>query len=312
MEINGIDLSNLPSEVRPTIVVPKVTPGRVLHIDADFLAYQVSYDDEKGLPDMKHNCDVAIEKLRLMSGAEHAQLHLTPKQSDKGGRYEIALLKEYQGNRKDKPKPKFLAHMRAWMHQERGAIMHLTKEADDGIAMAQYLAIAKGDQNLSIIATKDKDLCMIPGLAVNWDTGQITDTGTKPFGSLWLDDNKKQKKLRGRGTAFFWAQMLMGDAADNISGLPKVVSAPWAMKAPKSVGPVMAYDILGNVKNNRDAFNIVRTLYKETGDVLGYINYRDGSSVPFGKAFQSEAQLTWMRRNDNPNDALEWMREECL
>lgn len=310
--LGGVDLSKLEHEMPTQLPIPKMVKHRVCHIDADFLAYQVSYDEERAIPDMKHNCDERIEKLRLMSGAEHVKLHLTPKQSDKGGRYEVALLKEYQGNRKDKPKPRFLNLIREWMHKERGAILHANCEADDGMAMEQYKAIAEGNRNLSIIATKDKDLTMVPGLMLDWDTGEITDTGKEPFGYIRLDDSGSQKKVRGRGWKYFWVQMLTGDPADNISGLPMVCTERFLKGKPKKCGTVTAFNILENVNTNKEAFELVRELYKDAGEQKLLRNYRDNSEIHFGKALQSEAQLLWMRRDHDINDAIKWMQEECL
>lgn len=310
-EFDGINLDDLPPDALPEKVIPPMVPGRVCHIDADFLAYQVSYDDEKTVSEMRENCDTAIETMRLMSGSETVVLHLTPKGSDKGGRYEIALQKEYQGNRKDKPKPKFLHAMREWMHQERSALLHMNCEADDGMSIAQYKAISEGNRHLSIIATKDKDLTMVPGLMLDWDTGEITDT-EDDFGWIHLKEGKS-KKVVGRGWKFFWAQMLMGDTADNIQGLPKVHMKEFLPSGkPKACGPVMTYDLLSTVSTNKEAFQLVRDLYKMHGQAEGYTDWRDGTPVEWGKVFQSEAQLIWMRRSAESSDVLYWMKESCL
>lgn len=311
----GINLDNLEHSDPAKFPVPPMVPGRVVHIDADFLAYQVAYDDEKSFVEMQHNCDVAVEKMRLMSGSESVAMHLTPKGSNKGGRYDLALLKEYQANRKDKPKPKLLHPMREWMHKERGAILHMNCEADDGMSMAQYKAIAAGTPELSIIATKDKDLCMVPGLQLNWDTGEITNTEDN-FGWIILHESEsksKTKKIKGRGWKYFWAQMLTGDGADNISGIPKICDLKHCPTGKyKACGPVLAYEILAPITNNKDAFRVVRDLYKAYGEKIGFVNWRDGSPVLFGHAFQSEAQLLWMRREEDPGDALAWMKQHCL
>lgn len=304
----GIDLAAMSHEPEK-LVMPDKVPNRVCHIDADFLAYQVTYDDEKALSEMKHNWDVSVEKMRLMSGSETVKLHLTPTGSDKGGRYDIAMLKEYQGNRKDKPKPKFLNIIREWAHKERAAILHMNCEADDGMSIAQYKAIAEGNRNLSIIATKDKDLTMVPGLMLDWDTGEITDC-VDSFGYIMLDDYKSQKKIRGRGWKYFWAQMLTGDQADNISGLPKVYLPQYLTTGkPKPCGPVMAYDILLDATTNKQAFELVKSLYQACGKHQGFTNYRDGSTIKWGQAFLSEAQLLWMRRDVNMNDVAKWLIE---
>lgn len=311
----GIDLSKLKHAEPTKFQVLPTVKDRVVHIDADFLAYQVSYDDEKTLAEMKSNCDTAVEKMRLMSGSEEVRLHLTPKGSNKGGRYDVALLKEYQANRKDKPKPKFLHMMREWMHKERGAILHMNCEADDGMSIAQYAAIAAGTPHLSVIASADKDLWMVPGLQLNWDTGELTNIEDN-FGYIMLHESEsksKTKKIKGRGWKFFWAQMLTGDTADNIQGIPKICDLQYCPTGKfKACGPVLAYEILAPITDNKTAFRVVRDLYKEYGDKIGFVNYRTGEPVKYGHAFQSEAQLLWMRREESMHDALNWMKEHCL
>jgi len=311
----GIDTSQLEHEDPKKFNPIDTVPGRVVQVDADFLAYQVSFDEEISVSEMKSNCDSMIERLRLVSGAEKVNLHLTPKGSNKGGRYEQAIQKKYQDNRKNKVAPKFLHVIREWMHKERDAILHMNCEADDGMAIEQYKALSEGNGNLSIIASKDKDLCMIPGLQLDWDTNEISDTETD-FGYIDLvvmGNKSKTKKIKGRGWKFFWAQMLMGDTADNIQGLPKVCLPKFCPTGkPKACGPVITYDILRGIDCNKQAFQIVKDLYKACGDKVGYKDYRDNKPVSFGHVFKSEAQLLWMRRKDCHNDVLDWMQEYCL
>lgn len=309
MIVNGIDLSNLKHSEHMNIVPAKQVPGRVVHIDADFLAYMVSYDENNSILDMQSNCDTMIEKMRLMSGAEKTMLHLTPKGSNKGERYDIAMLKEYQGNRKNKPKPKYLHMIREFMHKERGAILCADIEADDSMAIYQYTAIKEGNQNLSVIATKDKDLAMVSGLQVNWDTGELTDTKDDPFGYITLDDSKSQKKIRGRGWKYFWAQLLMGDPADNIAGLPKCTHPDYTDGKLKSCGPVLTFDIINPIKTNKEAFEVVTDLFRRTGKELGFKNWRDDSPITYKQALVSEMQLLWMRREKDKNDVLRWLKE---
>lgn len=310
MELYGVELDEL-HDNSPLLNIPDMVQERTVHIDADFLAYQVSAFDDVLPVEMQTNCRAAVEHIRKMAGAQFVKLHLTPKGSDKGGRWDAALLKEYQGNRKDKPKPKYLHLIRDWMHSELHAIYHVHCEADDGMAIAQYDAIKAGTRHLSVIATKDKDLTMVDGIQLDWDTGELSDIDD-PFGYINLVPTASGKKLKGRGWKFFWAQMLMGDPADNISGLPKICTDVYLPKGtPKAVGPVMAYNILYPVETNVDAFTIVRQLYKDYGAVIGFTNYRDGSPVPWFEAFQSEARLLWMRRKHDIDDAIHWMRESC-
>jgi DNA polymerase-1 len=313
MIVNGVDLDGMTPQM-PEHNFPSVVPGRVVHIDADFLAYMVSYekiDQIIELPDMQHNCKVAVEKMRLMAGAESVHLHLTPGTSDKGDRYNIAIQKEYQGNRKDKPKPAKLHIMRDYMGKAFPATLHINCEADDGMSSAQYAAIATRQAPLSIICSKDKDLNMVPGLHLDWDTGEITyptNAIGKPdsYGSIYLDDSKSSKKIKGFGQKFFWSQMLTGDTADNIQGIPKVcVDGKW-----KATGPVMAEYLLINVNSNKEAFQGVKNLYEDYGRSIGFKHWATGENVPWQKVLISEMQLLWMRRDKhNPNCVLQWLKE---
>lgn len=310
VEINGIDLDTLEDQRTKTLVVPDTVPGRVVHIDADFLAYQVSADDAKTIADMEHNCDVIIETLRLRAGAEKSLLHLTPRGSTKGGRFDIALIKDYQANRRDKPKPKLLHVIREWMHKERGAMLYPECEADDGMAMAQHKAIREGRHNETIIVSRDKDLAMVPGLALNWESGEITDTEDKPFGWITLEQGldkhgkKKAAKIRGRGTHLFWIQMLQGDTADNISGLPKIC----VDGKQKACGPVAAYNLLSPCRDDLECCEVVFGFFQDYSEQVGFKNFRNGESITAAQAFWSEAKLLWMRRELDPNDVKVWFR----
>jgi DNA polymerase-1 len=83
-----------------------------------------------------------------------------------------------------------------------------TAEADDLFAMLSH----KHGPEQVVIVTQDKDMRMVPGWHMRWDDHMIaymppgTDTtwGEKVYGERW-----------------FWMQMLHGDPADNIPGLPR-------------------------------------------------------------------------------------------
>lgn len=66
MIVNGIDLDALQSQVG-TYPVRKIVPGRVMHVDGDFLAYQCSYEkpDEPKTPDeIFHGTEVILDRLK--------------------------------------------------------------------------------------------------------------------------------------------------------------------------------------------------------------------------------------------------------
>lgn len=308
----GVDLEKMAYEnVQVSFIRPTVQ-NRVVHIDADFLAYQVSWDDTKSLDFMKSNCEKAIQRIKEMAGADKALLHLTASKSTKGNRYNIAMLKEYQATRKNRVRPKFLNVIKEWMHKEHGAILSIDAEADDTMAQEQYAAIAAGTPELSVIASKDKDLRMVPGWQLDVVTGDLSYV--PDFGWIDLKQVGKVKKIVGRGWKFFWAQMLTGDNADNISGLPKVYDPKYLKTGrPLLCGPALAYSILDPIESNIEAFKVVSGLYKLYGKEVGFTNYRDNSKITWGEAFKSEAKLFWMRRDKtNEDDVMDWMEETCF
>lgn len=303
----GVDLSTLRTNYSSHIKHP-VVDGRIVHIDADFIAYQVSGSEKKTFQEMKENVGIVIDKLLDISGSESYLLHLTDHKSDKGNRYNLALLKEYQADRKGRIRPKLLKQVKQYMQEYHGAVSCLDMEADDSMSIAQYEAIANGTPELSVIASADKDLCMVPGVHLNTGTHMLS-TLHDPYGFIELVQKENAagtKKIVGRGWKFFWSQMLTGDTADNISGLPKLIREN---RRPKLCGAVTAYEVLDSIESNLEAYETVRDLYKAYGKSIGFQNYRDKSEIKWGEAFISEAKLLWMRRENNENDVINWMKE---
>lgn len=237
--------------------------------------------------------------------------------------------------------------MREWLAKRYQGTLHQFCEADDGMSSAQYKALAAGDANLSIIASKDKDLSMVPGLHLNWDTGEIVNCEDS-FGYVNLIERRSAggtltKKLHGYGWKFFWAQMLIGDTADHIQGLPAVPGAVLntikptqaiekaqaILKSPNSndaqkakaqavlderkagaCGPATAILLLDRMSDNKIAFATVKNLYRMYGEHNGYRHHETDEIVHWGHVFASEAKLLWMRRNPaNENCVLEWLKE---
>lgn len=343
---------------------PKPVPGRVAHIDADFMAYQVSAESNaeldpndpiprKSLEDMYHNAYEAVEHIRRLAAAETAVLHTTHN-SDKGGRDDQAVLKAYQANRDErKYRPEYLDQVRVYLGSGVGCddgtfvgCNHTDQEADDGMTQAAY-----ADPENAIICSADKDLDMVPGWRLDMTTFKITND-TDTFG--WIDTKdmispttkkKYATKVIGRGTKFFWAQMLMGDGADNISGIPAVPGPVWqeyggskayqdAMKQfvscedpevlpkleakvdaltakTKPCGPVMTYKLLENCKTDRECYLFVRKCFQLLEKHHGYefTHWRTGQRVTPTQAMLGDMRLLWMRRHKDPDDVLKWLKE---
>lgn len=195
---------------------------------------------------------------------------LEPLEYRPGFRYEIAKTKPYKGTRKN-PKPfhfyNLLAYMLADYDTEvaRGGI-----EADDLICQTQFRAISNPFFN-TIICSRDKDLRICPGWHYSWECGKQASIGPVECDELgWLEFPEK-KDVIGYGKAFFYYQMLVGDAADNIPGLPKY-------------GAAKARKLLTDCESEKDYFTTVKQLYKDEGMSKEY--------------FLEQANLLWMRMEE--------------
>lgn len=252
-----------------------VVPGRRVHIDADILAYQCGGNEDTDVATSRSILKSKIDLLRSASGAQSIVLHMTASGSTKGHRAVVAYTKPYQGQRKGH-RPKNWQYLRDYMADGvAGPIKQwYDREADDGLGFVSHSC--KGD----VIATRDKDMRMLPGLHLNWDTYELVNVpadefhvqaGGKSYGHYWL-----------------WTQMLWGDAADNIPGLPKHPDFP------RGVGEVAARKLLSSAVDDYSAAQAVRQAYIEHwGD-------------EWADRFVEQASLLWIRRT-NQAPINEWM-----
>jgi hypothetical protein len=340
MDFSTIDGTSVEGyETRPDS--PDEVKGRILHHDSDFLAYQCGYKWEtESLAVSIEHLRKAIQTCRIMAGAEFIFLYLT--MGDKGGRNSIATVKEYQAQRagRDPGLTKRVKELREFMATctDPGVTpkVQMEQEADDALCQAMQAARSRGQYQLNVLQSADKDLWMVGGLHVNAKTYEIEDF---PFGygQCDLDINGTRKKLVGRGTSFFWHQLLMGDTADNIPGLPEfstdLVLEYWPTKAicnardkiksctssgqsakakkslsnliakvkPKKVGAVGAYEYLYHCKTDRQAMVAVLNAYREYyGDGAFTATHWNGSQFQCtaGAMLVEQAQLLWMRRTE--------------
>lgn len=244
-------------------------PGRVLHVDGDYLAYWAG-----GIDNLAVCREVALNKMEALKAASQSEsilVHLTDPASSKADRYIIAEVKPYQEQRSGKGKPQHWAAMREYLGHSCFDFKSKTwseREADDG--MAYCCAIAE-----SAIAAKDKDMRMLPGVHVNWDDFEITVV--KPGDYSVLDSKGKQYGLK-----WFWLQMLHGDTADNIPGLPKYIND----KGKEALcGEKTAQRLLDMADNNEEVGKLVEGLY------AGYYG------LDWPQRLLEQALLLWLRRD---------------
>jgi 5'-3' exonuclease len=171
-------------------------------------------------------------------------------------RRQVAVTKEYKGQRKAE-KPLYFYQIRKLLIEKYNFIIVDGIEADDlAVILSERInnSLIKEDDFIShkfdnykaIIASIDKDLPQADGIHYNLKNHQQT---------IVSDDNSyimlnDKKKIDAIGYKSLYVQMLMGDAADNIPGLPKY-------------GPVKAYDLLKDCNTRDECKQVVIEEYKK-------------------------------------------------
>jgi DNA polymerase-1 len=211
-----------------------------------------------------------IINMQRASRSESSVIHLTDDASDKGLRYKIATVKAYQGNRAGKSKPRNWPHVREYLltTPEFGRSVWADREADDGIAQAAYCATEP-----IVIGSTDKDMRMLPGLHLDWKTGELVEV---PHGAYSvIGDNGLQYGLK-----WFCLQMLQGDAADNCPGLEFVVRGTKRVRC----GEKTAEALLDGIETFDEAIAEVAAWYERC--------YAD----EWADRFVEQAGLMWLRQ----------------
>ena len=285
--------------------------GRVLQYDADFGCYECAWLD-KTVEDNIQNLIKHIDVKRQMAGAEFVNVHITL--GMKGGREQIATIKPYQeqrGNR-DPLLTARVGKLRNFLANYSTNIVtpvvNLLQEADDSLSQMQLVKIKEYGLQSSVIMSGDKDLWMVDGLHCDQKTGNMYTVDG--YGKTeYREVGNVKPKLVGEGTSWFWHQMLHGDTADNIAGLPTLSGRLLnkylptkkfnAKRKPAPCGEAKSTAILSGVTNDRDA---VRRIYEAYNDL-----YPNPVEMIVEQAF-----LLWMRRVDDVRDCVLFLRESGL
>lgn len=243
----GLDLSKLGDQFGGCVA------GRTLIVDADGPAY-VAAATVKTVATALRRFQQNILTQMFLTKSDSALLHLTSERSTKNNRFDVIAAKPYQGNRTGKAKPALLEALRQEVAQphnwlpEYNVTLHHDLEADDGMMQDAYRLGPNG-----IVWSDDKDLRMTPH--AYWEKDKASIVIPQGFGSLFLKfTNAGQKKCLGYGRKFFWAQMLMGDTADNIRGLEKLDG--------RLCGPDGAFQFLDPINDENEAANAVIGAYR--------------------------------------------------
>tara|TARA_Y100000034_G_scaffold46622_2_gene57333 strand:- start:15798 stop:16799 length:1002 start_codon:yes stop_codon:yes gene_type:complete len=282
--------------------------GRTLQLDADFLSYDCANTEESIAENVKHIRNKVKMHMR-QAGAEFCNLHLT--MGMKGGREQMASVKPYQHKRgadrdpaRTERKVALRNEMANFNFRTCKPVVNLYQEADDSLTQYQV-----ADVKNSVLMSGDKDLWMVEGLHCDYKTGRLWSTqgyGKTEYRDTVKSDGTFAPKLIGEGTSWFWYQVVMGDTADTIPGLPKLSGklaekyVPNKKPNPKrkaiACGEAKAHAMLKDVKDDRQAYQRVFDAY--------YQWYGDTAKAMFFE----QAFLLWMRKTEDPCDVLKFLK----
>lgn len=216
-------------------------------VDADGLIYSSSYKSETA-EDALAKCKEYVYNIYLNTNADLSTGFLTSSSQ----RYEIATTKEYKGNRKLLEKPSYFKLLFEYLKDEFNFKVMPQTEADD-LCISTYMKYK--DTYNCIISSPDKDLKQIEGTFYNPKTYKIEYISQEQ-----ADYN-------------FYYQMLVGDTADNIVGVP-------------GIGKVKAAAILDNITPDL-YFNNVLAVYQSYYKIPNLAYYH----------FSENYLLLFLRRN---------------
>lgn len=265
----------------------RVIPGRVLGADGDGLAYYCAGNDECSAGQARINLIDKLRAARDAAGAESVRVLLTASGSHKGHRYAVAKAKPYQGQRDGARRPNnwlFLRELLEAGDLPEGMTVEASsdREADDLFA---WHAVRNPE---FVILTQDKDMRMVPGWHMDW----LTHTLFHVDQGVW--EAVHDGKVYGR--KWFWMQMLHGDTADNIPGLPFYTDGSIVKSGPNK----------GEIKQIRcgeksDA--VVNQLAQVHSDMGAILLLRNLYETCYGERWLVEmleqGVLLWMRRSDS-------------
>lgn len=164
-------------------------------------------------------------------------------------RNQIAVTDPYKGQR-HAPKPYHWATVGEILCNDYGAHTVHGAEADDALSI-----FARMDPDGTIIASRDKDLRIVPCWHYSWRCG--TTQPEVPVHKVdelgWIAAkayNSGGYKLVGEGLKFFYGQVLAGDAIDNYKGCPRI-------------GPQKAAAALAHCSSELELYEATYRLYSE-------------------------------------------------
>lgn len=168
---------------------------QVLAVDGDIIAYRTAAVCEDHF---EGSCEAIIKstltEIATDTNIETMRIYVSGKSNF---RYDLAKTKPYKGNRETMKKPRFLSHCKQHLVEHYNALIVNGYEADDAIASDMT-------QNGAFHCGIDKDMLQIAGRHYNYVKKE------------WIDVTPEEAIIQ------LYRQILMGDASDNVPGLPRV------------------------------------------------------------------------------------------
>lgn len=203
--------------------------SRRLMIDGDVLRYEIGavamkkevmFGETIFTPFQDHKVvslvDDMIEKIVRRTDSDAYEVFLS------GGtnyRTDIAVTDKYKGTRAS-AKPYHWKTVDSILREHYDAYIIHGAEADDALSI-----FGRQDPENTIIASRDKDLRIVPCLHYSWKCGESQpEVPVHKVDTLgWVEAkayNSGGYKLIGCGLKFFYGQVLAGDSIDNYKGCP--------------------------------------------------------------------------------------------
>jgi DNA polymerase-1 len=287
--------------------------GRVLQDDTDFICYQCA-NLEQTEEYAFHQVLANLDKARRMAGAQTVNMHLT--MGMKGGRAEMATVKPYQEKRNVNKKPELayrVTRLREMLANHKSSvhipIVNITQEADDSLRQMQWDCIQAHGVESSVMRSGDKDLWFLEGLHMD-DLGRFYTVDGYGW-TAYREVGNVAPKLIGQGTSWFWHQLVMGDGADNIPGLPTISGRLLNRYVPTkkynphrkagACGEAKAVAMLKDVTTESEAAERVMEAYEETYGRLGA-----------AEMLVEQAFLLWIRKTSKLTEIITFLRESGL
>lgn len=145
-----------------------------------------------------HNVNMLLDKVLTRVSAKDYKIYLTGKNNF---REQVATIRGYKAHRDKLAKPAHYNEIKQYLIDRFGAEVVDGMEADDAMAIKQMEHYTNLD-DYTVICSIDKDLDQVPGWHYNWNRDEL------------------YKITEEYALRYYAKQMLIGDATDNILGIP--------------------------------------------------------------------------------------------